>query len=509
MSDELFAEFESPPSLNLGDGDDDDAPLESLTPGRPRIRGYSKLAWLVVISLTLFTTTLAIANNWMQTRVEVTAAELADIKGSGQLILALREPGWFSRWIEQFGGGIDDFIDGTLDGLNYGPLERRFGYAILVNEARGPVAALQALEHTRARAAAVGVEYSTGQAELERIIVRVVTAYRDGEPPGLSDAERSELKSRLGWAAELLQCPETMIDESSRARRKIMVVRARQYVNFNIAAIGILSMTVLTGIPVLFAFGWLLSAGRIHSRVVDDSGCGPVYIETFALWFALFVGSSLAIELTPLGNLAPRYLPMILPLVALAWPMRRGVSFSDFRQDIGWQLGNPLVEIAAGIAGYLALLPFIVAGLLATLVLSSLLYLISAPNEFSPVGVPHPIAHEITGDDPFWTIFKLLMLTAVAAPLIEETMFRGVLYRHLRDASRHMTRWISVLFASLLNGLIFAAIHPQGIVAIPALVVLGAGFCLVRQWRGSLIAPMTMHALHNGILTLLLARMMM
>ena len=45
----------------------------------------------------------------------------------------------------------------------------------------------------------------------------------------------------------------------------------------------------------------------------------------------------------------------------------------------------------------------------------------------------------------------------------------------------------SVAFAALVNSLIFAAIHPQGIIGIPLLTTLAVGFSLTRQWRGSLL----------------------
>ena len=31
-------------------------------------------------------------------------------------------------------------------------------------------------------------------------------------------------------------------------------------------------------------------------------------------------------------------------------------------------------------------------------------------------------------------------------------------------------------------------------------MTLALAFCLVREWRGSLIAPITMHAINNGVL---------
>ena len=53
--------------------------------------------------------------------------------------------------------------------------------------------------------------------------------------------------------------------------------------------------------------------------------------------------------------------------------------------------------------------------------------------------------------------------------------------------------------------MIFAAIHPQGWAAIPVLGCIGFNLAMIRQWRGSLIAPIAAHALNNGaILTLLL-----
>ena len=110
-----------------------------------------------------------------------------------------------------------------------------------------------------------------------------------------------------------------------------------------------------------------------------------------------------------------------------------------------------------------------------------------------------PIANEAFGGDALQVIFTIFFIASVLAPLTEEIMFRGVLYRTLRDGSRRSSRVVSILFAALISSLIFAAIHPQGIVGIPVLTILAFGFCLVRQWRGSLIACITMHAIHNGL----------
>ena len=45
----------------------------------------------------------------------------------------------------------------------------------------------------------------------------------------------------------------------------------------------------------------------------------------------------------------------------------------------------------------------------------------------------------------------------------------------------------------------FAAIHPQGWVAMPALMGLATGMTLVREWRGTLVPSMVIHGLSNAL----------
>jgi membrane protease YdiL (CAAX protease family) len=111
---------------------------------------------------------------------------------------------------------------------------------------------------------------------------------------------------------------------------------------------------------------------------------------------------------------------------------------------------------------------------------------------------------ELAGENNGWMIGLMVIVACVAAPIVEETMFRGVLYRHLRDWIPGNGRAASVFFACLVNSFVFAAIHPQGLIGIPMLGLLAVGFSLVREWRDSLLGPILMHALNNGIITLIL-----
>jgi membrane protease YdiL (CAAX protease family) len=71
-------------------------------------------------------------------------------------------------------------------------------------------------------------------------------------------------------------------------------------------------------------------------------------------------------------------------------------------------------------------------------------------------------------------------------------MFRGALFGHLR---RRWNWFISVGVVSL----IFAALHPQGLAAIPALGAIAVVLAGIREWRDSLIASTAAHAFNNFI----------
>jgi membrane protease YdiL (CAAX protease family) len=83
-------------------------------------------------------------------------------------------------------------------------------------------------------------------------------------------------------------------------------------------------------------------------------------------------------------------------------------------------------------------------------------------------------------------------------------MFRGVFYRHLREATRRGGLAASLLVSGLVNSFLFAAVHPQGLLAVPVLMALALGFTLAREWRGSLLAGMVAHGLNNGLVALLM-----
>ena len=111
-------------------------------------------------------------------------------------------------------------------------------------------------------------------------------------------------------------------------------------------------------------------------------------------------------------------------------------------------------------------------------------------------GDPHPVAHLMLNDtDPFgWAMLGIAVV--VVAPIGEELFFRAFLHQVLRQR-------LGAMLATLITAAVFAAVH-----ASPAyflvLFTLGLAFSVVFEWVGSLWASITLHALWNGCVFLLI-----
>jgi hypothetical protein len=258
-----------------------------------------------------------------------------------------------------------------------------------------------------------------------------------------------------------------------------------------------------TGFAGLVVCGGLACTRRLRSGLPRKSKHSAIYVETFALWFALFLALQLglgvlAVLLAPGSQLFVATIGFGMSLAALAWPVVRGVPWSQVREDIGLVGGRaPALEPFVAVGCYAMTLPILFVGLAITIGLMKLAELASGGGE--PQGLPaHPIITGIDGD--WWSIVQLYLVGCLAAPVVEEIAFRGLLYRHLRDLTRRFGGAMSVSSSTLVTAFIFAVIHPQGLLAVPALMAIAIGLTLAREWRGTLITSMTMHALNNGIL---------
>ncbi len=398
--------------------------------------------------------------------------------------------------------------------LNIGTLSQRQRFVVMAGEMAGPAEARRKLEILDALIDTPPVgkppPFEPDQVAAQRIL-------RELYPPGLdeldldearaiaaaievSPANRDILVEQLGWFGELAVADRGS-DETTQHATLLASAKAVAAVIVGMAMLGLgAGVLGFAGLGLMLV---LALTGRLRSGLGVSRGPHRVYAETFAVWLFLFIGMQQVLILVPDQSLHMMLVIAGFPvsLVALAWPVLRGVPWHDVRQDVGITLGaRPVLEPPIGLAGYVLTLPLLGAGVLITLGLMSVQGAMAGePPTFSPAGGPaHPVITYMSGTDVGPKLLVLILAT-VCAPVVEETMFRGVLYRHLRSGTGKFGTGLSIVVSVLANTFIFAAIHPQGFVAIPALMGLACGMTLIREWRGTLIPSIIIHGASNGI----------
>jgi membrane protease YdiL (CAAX protease family) len=349
---------------------------------------------------------------------------------------------------------------------------------------------------------------------LEKLYPPVIAEAVDGDEAqrmaveaaaSLDETDRARLVERLAWFGELALVPRG----SDAAAREAVIGPVRIVAMIVVLLALMLCAAAVLGFAALIAMSVLAATGRLTSGMGPPRPHHGVYAETFAVWLAIFLALQVGGSVLPGPVMIITAVSFFLSLFALGWPVLRGVPWSQVRRDVGLTMGRaPVVEPLIGIAAYAATLPLLAVGLLLTLILMTIQTAMHTGevSPFSPTGAPaHPVIFELTGDK-LWPKLQVLFLAAVAAPIVEETMFRGVLYRHTRDMAlmRGLGLGLSIAAGSTVVAFLFAVIHPQGWVAIPALMSLAYGMTLVREWRGSLVPSMVVHGVSNGLVMMLL-----
>lgn len=461
--------------------------------GQPA-RAYPGQAWAVIalcVSLAVY------QQNFSQPPVEDGQVE----SRVGDALLDFQGRFWVGLADRAGRQGVE-FRDG-IKPLDGGDAWQRFRYLVLVGELEGREQALKGLENLRTRLKEADVGLTEKQASVSVLLERLWSGAKEQAGGGivLDRESRLELTTGLGWYGELV-----LSKFASGEEVKPGDPRHSAEGTFDAASqvFFLAGVALLGGLLALTIFLWSLRQRRLEFGIGGVAGFGGIYLETFALWMVLFLSFSQAAGRLELAgeSIYPELAVFILSLGALAWPAMRGVPWSRLRADIGLTTGKGAVhELSFGLLGYLMALPLMMAGVLFSL----LIVLISLPpppvaagESFESVAYPsHPIMDWILSGDRSFTM--IVLLACVVAPIVEEIMFRGLLYRYLRETSCQRGLFPSVVFSALFSSFLFAAIHPQGLVLVPVLMGLACGFCLVREWRGSLLSSMAAHGLNNYV----------
>ena len=464
-------------------------PPPSSTPGGKAISGFCFLVIFSVIAIILILQNFVVPEGTEGTP----EGELANLVLQGKVALG----------VKAMGDNNPEFGEEQQESFpfgQFGSVRNRQAGAVMTSELESAGDGLVVLAAMEKQAAAVNYEFN----EVELQNTETLRQLFSGFPPDqLSESQRLNLEKELLWFGELALHPES--GDTTNPQRQALLSNAKSTFVALVCVVVAGMLALIAGVIGLIVFAILYTVEKINIRTRWYSRESTIYLESFTIWLLTFMGSSLLF-----GWLAPEQNPLVgnlllflLSLVTcLCWPVFRGKWSKEFRQDLGF-CGNPVREMLVGAWCYICGLPILLAGFICTLIFLSAAAPVMTEDDLSATGPGHPLLEWVMQGDVA-TLILVYLVACVCAPVVEETVFRGFFYRALRDNSHFLGPFLSMLFAAFVNGLVFAAIHPQGIYFIPVLCSLGMAFSFAREWRGSLWAPMTMHAIHNGILTTVL-----
>ncbi|MEM8756835.1 MAG: CPBP family intramembrane glutamic endopeptidase [Planctomycetota bacterium] len=483
----------------------------------PGSRSAATIAWLILIPV------LAAVVGLQQFAVRAVSGQIAEqaqkavvpptpadaISLTGRLTVAI------SEMLETAGSGMPedqqrDTLESYLDALegNAGSPSEWIRVAIVAGDVLGAEAAEDRLE-TAADLVEKSADQEGGASEelaaALRSDIAALRAIYNGEP--LEPAQADALEAHHGWFGRLAQ----VYDMDDAARSPVI----GSWLALLVLMLGAVAggiVLVLVGVVLMIVLIVKMASGRLTPRFVAPAPGGSVYLETFTAFvlgflllqgFGVLIDSLVGGQTAVLVSLAAQWL--LLPIAA--WPVLRGVPWATWREQIGLVApGGVLKEIGAGVVGYLAGLPLLLTGAGITLVLLLLREVLTGGSGTTPTGeerVPlgptspsNPVIDTVSGQGPV-TLVLLGSLVVVWAPVVEELILRGALYRHLRA-------WLYWLVAAAVSAVLFGILHQYDALMLGPVIALGVTFAIVREWRGSLIGAITGHALHNGTVFVLL-----
>jgi membrane protease YdiL (CAAX protease family) len=314
-------------------------------------------------------------------------------------------------------------------------------------------------------------------------------------------ADRQRLIEHHGWFGKLAGTYGLKNDDPARAPLLEGAARLIAVAGF---AVGVLGLAFFGGIAACVTMAVMMGSGKVRGRFVPPAPGGSVFIETVPVFIAAFlllhlvlgfVAKKYSVNGEPPEWLMPLQLSAQWALIVIPlWPvLARGMKWSEFRWGLGWHAGRGVLrEMGAGVVGYFAGLPLLAVVIAITVgifIVRTAVYQVGHPGENPPTPA-NPVADLISKGSP-GVLAMLFVLATCWAPIVEEAIFRGAMYRQLR------TR-LGVLAAAGISALAFGCMHGYSFLLLGPVICLGFVFALMREWRGSLIASMTAHFMHNA-----------
>mgnify|MGYP003631829023 CR=1 FL=1 len=322
--------------------------------------------------------------------------------------------------------------------------------------------------------------------------------YHDGRE-ALDQAASDRLVSRYGV---LGQAAITHGMDDSDPMREPAVTG---FVGIMVLMVGLIMIVLcafLAGCVLLILGIIQFATGKLRLRFAENQPSvrpKTAFLETYSIFVVCFgimsIGLfALSVHVSPsLGGISifTQWLLLLVPL----WALLRGVSKADWKQSLGLHRGEGVLkEIGCGFAAYLASVPVYFMGVVVVFVLMILSEAFKAAtgSTAAPEAMTNPVMDIIAASGPLGILLFFLLAT-LWAPITEELIFRGALHKYFRGR----LHWV---FAGLLTATLFAFMHNYGPMLVAPLIALGFMFAFMREWRGSIIASMTAHFIHNATL---------
>lgn len=276
------------------------------------------------------------------------------------------------------------------------------------------------------------------------------------------------------------------------ARGRVISNSAKVILPLVFLAVG---MVVMLGAAILFGYAVLYANGTVQILGPPAGVLDPAEADQFAgkaaQMLTMFLFLSLVAGVVASSGVFPKSANIYLNL-SLAFLIIGG-TFVLLRRDpislrrIGWSKQKFGTHFVWGLGAAIANAP-IVLGL-------------SLLGSFVFRGLPqaeHPVESILAGSLSPLKLVALFVLASVQAPIFEESTFRGLIQPALHGVVRRP--WL----AGFISSFCFAAVHPTGIPAWPALAAIGGMSAFLTYQTKSLVPSMIMHGLHNAA-TLIMA----
>lgn len=391
----------------------------------------------------------------------------------------------------------------TLDSSARTPAER-LRLAITANELGSKDSATKILDKLESDLKPNTVEdmppvYKVDDAVRGQLLDDVGTVRAILDKQDVAPGQTQALVDRHGWFGKVALAHDKPRNDPAR----VQLLSGGLVAILLLMAIGLGAVALFVASMVCFVIWFIRSAsGRSPAHVFEPPvPGGSVYLETVAAFVAAFLALRLVSTFvfgalfTP-GN-EPEWLETAtlglqwLVLPSIFYPMLRGVSWSQWKLDMGWHTGRGVFrEIGSGIFAYLAGFPLVIGAVLISMI--ALMIRVAMAGGKEPPTPSNPVVDIVTSGDAM-TLVLLYSLVSIWAPVVEESIFRGALFRHLRSR-------MGVIAAAVASAVVFGVMHGYEWMLLSPVIALGLIFAMMRDRRGSLIGPVVMHALHNGIL---------